>query len=255
MRPVVDARRAGGAGAAPSSRRPRRRRRGTGRAGRRRRRPSTTAHLARTGVLERVGDGLELVVDLLVLLAWRLDVGRRRRRRRRVGDGDLLGRRPLRLGVGCARPVGRHVDGDPAELAGVELDPRGDVARRDLGPAVLPRRRRDAVADDDAHRQLGHLGHHRRGRGVLLLEADDALGVLEHLGDASVRVARRGVRADVVVAVGDERVADGGHLVPAARACPRRGRRPGCARAAAAARAPRCDRPASIGAAASVASS
>ena len=147
-----------------------------GRSARRRRRRATTAHGAEPGAVPNAWrDRLELVVvDLLVLLAGRLDVcgggG---------GGGGGLGMAicsvvpPCGSGSGVRERSGRHVDGDPAELAGVELDPRRDVAGRDLGPAVAPRAAGIAVADDDAHRQLGDLGHHGRRRGVLLLEADD----------------------------------------------------------------------------------
>ena len=49
----------------------------------------------------------------------------------------------------------------------------------------------DQVADDDARRQPGGPGDHAGGRGVLLLVADDAIGVGEELGEPEVGVTGR----------------------------------------------------------------
>ena len=91
-----------------------------------------------------------------------------------------------------------------------------------MSPAVTSARplRHDAsgiaVADDDPDRELGDLGHHGGGRGVLLLEADDPVGVLEHRRDPAVGVPGCGVLGDVVEALVDELVADRRQLRPAA---------------------------------------
>ena len=52
-------------------------------------------------------------------------------------------------------------------------------------------------------------------RRVLLLEADDLIGIGEELGETEVRVAGRGVGRLVVEAGGREAIAHGGDLPPA----------------------------------------
>ena len=60
---------------------------------------------------------------------------------------------PLVSGSGVRERSGCHVDRDPAEVPGVQLDPRRDVAGRHVGPAVVPPVGRNPVADDDPGRQ------------------------------------------------------------------------------------------------------